>query len=101
MASSDVIIIGAGAAGLKAAEALTSSCSGQHGKRPFSVIVLEGQNRIGGRILSDMWTEHGKEVPVELGAAFIHGCDPDGERSRKDERRVHELHPAMQVDRLT
>lgn len=73
--SADVIVIGAGPAGLQAADTLTRSSR----QRALSVVVLEGQKRIGGRILSDMWTERGKEVPVELGAAFIHGCDPDGE----------------------
>jgi monoamine oxidase len=60
----DVLVIGAGAAGLAAAEALT------HAGR--SVLVLEARGRVGGRA----WTCRmpGLEVPVELGAEFIHGA---------------------------
>jgi monoamine oxidase len=59
----EVVIIGAGAAGLAAAERL-------HRKKK-DVIILEARNRIGGRI----WTLHPESltVPVELGAEFIHG----------------------------
>src|SRR5215831_17496894 len=59
----DVIIVGAGAAGLAAASALVSA--------GLDVLVLEARERIGGRIL----TEHvsGLETPIELGAEFIHG----------------------------
>ena len=61
--TTDVVIIGAGAAGLAAAERL-------HDKKR-DVIVLEARDRIGGRI----WTLHPESltVPVELGAEFIHG----------------------------
>ena len=59
----DVAIIGAGASGLSAAAKLRSE-----GCR---VVVLEARSRLGGRIftrhLSDL------EVPLELGAEFIHG----------------------------
>jgi monoamine oxidase len=63
-AASDVVVIGAGAAGLAAASALA------HAGR--SVLVLEARGRIGGRC----WTlrEPGLGVPVELGAEFIHGA---------------------------
>lgn len=59
----DVVVVGAGAAGLAAAEALTRS-----GR---SVLVLEARSRIGGRV----WTRRmpGLAVPVELGAEFVHG----------------------------
>ncbi|MDB4915645.1 MAG: amine oxidase [Gemmatimonadetes bacterium] len=59
----DVIIIGAGVAGLAAADALAA-----HG---LDVRVLEARERIGGRII----TEHpaGLTAPVELGAEFLHG----------------------------
>jgi len=62
----DVIVIGAGAAGLAAAAELA-----RHGR---SVLLLEARDRIGGRI----WTRHepGLAVPVELGAEFIHGHAP-------------------------
>src|SRR5215470_18114089 len=59
----DVIVIGAGAAGLAAAHALSA--------RGLSVAVLEARERIGGRI----WTirPEGSSVPLELGAEFVHG----------------------------
>lgn len=62
----DVIVIGAGAAGLAAAAELI-----RHGR---SVLLLEACDRIGGRI----WTRHepGLAVPVELGAEFVHGYAP-------------------------
>jgi len=59
----DVVVIGAGAAGLAAAAELA------HAGR--SVLVLEARSRIGGRC----WTRRmaGLDVPVELGAEFLHG----------------------------
>ena len=62
----DVIVIGAGAAGLIAAGELVEA-----GQR---VALLEARDRIGGRI----WTrrETGVAVPIELGAEFIHGHAP-------------------------
>ncbi len=58
----DVIIIGAGIAGLAAAQRLQRA-----GKR---VIVLEARDRIGGRLYTrrDL-----AEVPVELGGELVHG----------------------------
>jgi monoamine oxidase len=63
MASHDVVVIGAGAAGLAAAAALAAA-----GR---SVLMLEARDRVGGRI----WTRHepGSAAPIELGAEFIHG----------------------------
>lgn len=63
----DVIVIGAGAAGLAAAAALVRS--------GHSVLLLEARDRIGGRI----WThlEPDLSVPLELGAEFIHGDAPE------------------------
>src|SRR5271167_1111361 len=63
--SADVLVIGAGMAGLTAARALA-----QAGVR---VLVLEAQNRIGGRIL----TERIGEQVIELGAEFVHGRPPE------------------------
>jgi monoamine oxidase len=59
----DVIVIGAGTAGLTAARELE--------RVGFRVICLEARDRIGGRIL----TVHdaASPVPVELGAEFVHG----------------------------
>ena len=62
----DVIIIGAGAAGLSAARMLSRS-----GK---SVCILEARDRIGGRIYT--LKDHGFSIPAEGGAEFIHGDLP-------------------------
>ncbi|MFD3374999.1 MULTISPECIES: flavin monoamine oxidase family protein [unclassified Streptomyces] len=57
----DVVVIGAGAAGLSAARVLADA-----GKR---VTVVEARDRIGGRL----WTQpDAMSVPIELGAQFIH-----------------------------
>jgi monoamine oxidase len=58
-----LIVIGAGAAGLAAAAALV--------REGHSVLILEARDRVGGRC----WTRRmpGLDVPVELGAEFIHG----------------------------
>ena len=62
----DVLVIGAGAAGLAAARALADA-----GR---SAIVLEARARIGGRV----WTDRSfAAVPVERGAEFIHGQQAD------------------------
>jgi monoamine oxidase len=61
--SSDVLIVGAGAAGLAAASELA-----RHG---LSVRVLEARERPGGRILT--LRADGVALPLELGAEFIHG----------------------------
>jgi monoamine oxidase len=62
----DVVVIGAGVAGLTAARALA-----EVGR---SVLLLEARDRIGGRV----WTHHeiDTSAPVELGAEFIHGQIP-------------------------
>lgn len=62
-ASWDVVVIGAGAAGLAAASRLSAA--------ERRVLVLEARARIGGRI--DTRREPGWPVPVEAGAEFVHG----------------------------
>ncbi|HEU4353074.1 MAG TPA: NAD(P)/FAD-dependent oxidoreductase [Burkholderiales bacterium] len=59
----DVIVIGAGAAGLAAAAALA--------RAGRSVLTVEARDRIGGRC--DTRRLSGIAAPVELGAEFIHG----------------------------
>ena len=62
----DVLVIGAGAAGLAAARALVDA--------DRRVIVLEARARIGGRV----WTDRSfAAIPVERGAEFIHGEQAD------------------------
>jgi monoamine oxidase len=61
--ATEVIVIGAGIAGLAAANKLRSL--------DYDVLVLEARDRIGGRI----WTDHSWNLPIELGAAWIHGTE--------------------------
>jgi monoamine oxidase len=63
----DVVIIGAGAAGLAAARALH--------EQDIDVVVLEARERIGGRILT--LHDPNTPVPIELGAEFVHGAAED------------------------
>jgi monoamine oxidase len=62
----DVVIVGAGAAGLFAARELT--------RAGRTVVVLEASHRVGGRILTELETRAG--IPIELGAEFVHGDAP-------------------------
>ncbi|HLU83618.1 MAG TPA: NAD(P)/FAD-dependent oxidoreductase [Trueperaceae bacterium] len=59
----DVIVIGAGMAGLCAAHALVDT--------DLDVLVLEARDRLGGRTHTD---RHFAGFPVELGAEFVHGA---------------------------
>ncbi|MFT4120515.1 flavin monoamine oxidase family protein [Bradyrhizobium sp.] len=62
--SVDIAIIGAGAAGLGAAQALTGS--------GLSVIVLEARNRLGGRA----WTvQASPDVTFDVGCGWLHSAD--------------------------
>jgi len=61
----DVVVIGAGAAGLSAAKKLAS--------KGLNVVIIEARNRVGGRCYSSNVTANGKSVPVDLGASWIHG----------------------------
>src|SRR5579884_1290986 len=102
--NSDVIVIGAGAAGLSAARALAGS--------GLSVTILEARDRIGGRIYTVR--DAALALPVELGAEFVHGkpqeiwdvvnagvllaCDVEGEDWRMDGgslTRVRDAFPAL------
>ncbi len=58
----DVIVVGAGVAGLAAAQRLSTK-----GAR---VLVLEARNRLGGRV----WTDTRLGFPLEIGAQWIHGA---------------------------
>jgi monoamine oxidase len=61
--SADVLVLGAGIAGLAAARTLTD--------KGLSVIVLEARDRVGGR----MWTDSSLGLPLDLGASWIHGVN--------------------------
>ncbi|HET9765840.1 MAG TPA: FAD-dependent oxidoreductase, partial [Thermoanaerobaculia bacterium] len=62
----DVVVVGAGTAGLMAARELR--------RRDRSVVVLEARDRIGGRVFTVEAPQ--LPVPVELGAEFVHGDAP-------------------------
>lgn len=59
----EIIVIGAGPAGLGAARNLTDA--------GYDVVVLEARDRIGGRILTDHWNN----TFFDLGASWIHGIN--------------------------
>src|SRR5215831_12280231 len=60
--TTEVVIIGAGAAGIAAARGLRAA-----GRR---VTILEARDRVGGRV----WTTHDLAAfPIELGAEWVHG----------------------------
>jgi monoamine oxidase len=63
----DVIVIGAGIAGVSAAAELAEA--------GVTTIILEARDRIGGRIFTQ--TSGNGHFPVELGAEFIHGLAPE------------------------
>lgn len=62
--SPQILIIGAGLAGLAAAQSLNTM--------GYGVLVLEARDRLGGRT----WTSrYWDDAPVDLGASWIHGMD--------------------------
>ncbi len=62
MSAPDVIVIGAGVAGLTVARDVTAA--------GLRVLLLEARRRLGGRIM----THHTPDGPIELGAEFVHGA---------------------------
>ena len=92
--TADVVIIGAGAAGLAAARDLS--------QRGIRTVVLEARDRVGGRIHSIR--DDASPMCIELGAEFVHGsapltrrlvregeltiCDVAGERWRSERSRL-------------
>lgn len=70
----EIIIVGAGAAGLAAARELS---------RKFKVTVLEARARIGGRIHTHFDPAAG--APIEFGAEFVHGKPPETLQIIQDE----------------
>jgi monoamine oxidase len=100
----DVVVIGAGAAGLAAARAI--SAQGR------SVAIVEARDRIGGRVATVRQPSGG--LPVELGAEFVHGmpletlgiakeagltlCELDGERLVSADGHPHVEYEAGEDD---
>ena len=73
----DILIIGAGVAGLYAAHLLHSSLTTKQQQQqqataapPLKLVVLEGSGRYGGRVLTQ---NNFAPWPVDLGGEFIHG----------------------------
>ncbi|MGH7437133.1 MAG: FAD-dependent oxidoreductase, partial [Polyangiaceae bacterium] len=62
MSEPDVIVIGAGVAGLAVARDVSAA--------GLRVLLLEARARMGGRVL----TYHTPDGPIELGAEFVHGA---------------------------
>jgi monoamine oxidase len=91
----DVVVIGAGAAGLAAAVKLTEA-----GR---SVLLLEARDRVGGRLHTRH--EPGLAAPVELGAEFVHGAAPSTrhwlERLGLEAKDIAESHWRIQEGRLS
>lgn len=75
-ARTDVVIIGAGVAGLAAARRLH-----EHGVR---CTILEARARIGGRVFTAR--DPRSPVPIELGAEFVHGEAPELDDIARDAR---------------
>lgn len=72
-ASSRVLVVGAGMAGL--------ACARKLAREGFQVTVLEGSQHVGGRV----WTDRSFGTPLELGAGWIHGprANPIAELARQ------------------
>lgn len=94
----DVVIVGAGVAGLTAAQVLSAA--------GLRVLVLEARDRVGGRI----FTRHVRGVAddamaVELGAEFVHGRPPELwaalKRAALETFELQGLRLRQQGDRLT
>ncbi|XP_061194050.1 spermine oxidase-like [Saccostrea echinata] len=87
-----VVIVGAGMAGLSAAEHLTKC-----GFR--DVVILEGGDRIGGRINTHGFGEYrGNPALIELGANWIHGSHGNAVFSLATEHDL--LNPYVLLDRM-
>lgn len=63
MHETDVVVIGAGAAGIAAARRLAAA--------DIRVVVLEARSRVGGRA----WTMRGAGLPLDLGCGWLHSAD--------------------------
>jgi len=66
-ADHDVLIVGAGAAGLSAAVELS--------RAGMNVAIVEARARVGGRMYTVQ--DPATDAAVELGAEFIHGLAPE------------------------
>ena len=67
--------------------AACAAASAASSSLPLDVLLLEGRDRIGGRIDTVPVVADGQRMYVERGAAFQHGADIDGQVYRKGERK--------------
>ena len=79
----DVVIVGAGAAGLAAAIELQST--------NLTFLILEARNRVGGRVYTDQETF--TSTPVDLGASWIHSYGP--------KNVLYNYHQSLNIDQVT
>src|SRR4051794_23299529 len=63
MHQADVVVIGAGAAGVAAARRLAAA--------HVPVVLVEARNRVGGRA----WTLHTGDLALDLGCGWLHSAD--------------------------
>src|SRR5579864_8405677 len=78
----DVIVVGAGAAGLAAAAEL--------GRSGLSITILEARDRIGGRMFTQ--SDPVCHAPIEFGAEFIHGQPPEIWKPLQERNvKIHEV----------
>lgn len=63
----DAVVLGAGAAGLAAARELSGA--------GLEVVLMEARDRVGGRVFTV--ADPSEPRPVELGAEFLHGREPE------------------------
>ncbi len=78
--TSRIVVIGAGLAGLAAAREL------HH--QGYEVVVIEARDRLGGRIwTSTQWPD----MPLDLGASWIHGVQDNPLTALADEIQAHRL----------
>lgn len=73
----EVVVIGAGIAGLAAAAALVAE--------DYDVVVLEARQRVGGRVFT---SRDLGGLPVDLGAAWIHGVNDNPLSALADEEGI-------------
>lgn len=83
----DVIVVGAGTAGLSAAQVLMDE--------GLSVLVLEADDHVGGRCFTD---KELFDVPFDLGGSWLHAADknPLGRLAEKAGTRLHKKHWEVQ-----
>ena len=72
-----VCVVGGGISGLSCCAEIFRECEREH--IPVEVVLLEGRNRLGGRLWTDRETFKYKDgatpFPVDLGASWIHGIE--------------------------